>query len=201
VARAAPGGEEKIEPGNFVRAPRDDDVVSPSEIEEASDSPVSCSSTRGRRALSRRVEPIDPVAGHIPGAVNMPYTDSRPGRAGAEVARTAAPASRRRDRPRPRARASKAKLYPGSWSEWSSADLQSSVADFTVRPARPEDTEAAFELFAGLAEAVTERSRSAGDVREPCSRSGRGLRRRDEDEVVGHRTSDGGWIDLGVSLR
>ena len=74
------------------------------------------------------VEPIDPVAGHIPGAVNVPFT-------GAEVPPSlleadeivvycgsgvtacvdllALDAAGRSD----------AKLYPGSWSDWSTRGL------------------------------------------------------------------------------
>ena len=71
------------------------------------------------------VEPIDPVAGHIPGAVNMPYTDEPSAvDPDAEVAVycgsgiTAAVTVLALERA-----GVEAKLYPGSWSEWSSRGL------------------------------------------------------------------------------
>jgi len=71
------------------------------------------------------VEPIDPVAGHIPGAVNMPYT-AEPSAVDpdSEVAVycgsgiTAAVTVLVLERAGVAAR-----LYPGSWSEWSSRGL------------------------------------------------------------------------------
>jgi len=74
------------------------------------------------------------------------------------------------------------------------------VADFSVRPARPEDTETVYELFAdwqrlhyGEVEigpemfATTLAGADAGFVAET------------EDGVVGHSDVDGGWIGLGVA--
>jgi thiosulfate/3-mercaptopyruvate sulfurtransferase len=71
------------------------------------------------------VEPIDPVPGHIPGAVNMPYTAQADAVASdSEVAVycgsgiTAAVIILALEQ-----MGVKAKLYPGSWSEWSSRGL------------------------------------------------------------------------------
>ena len=68
------------------------------------------------------VEPIDPVAGHIPGARNAPYTDELPNdllEADELVAYcgsgiTAAVVLLRLHQ----AGRDDAKLYPGSWSDW-----------------------------------------------------------------------------------
>jgi mycothiol synthase len=73
------------------------------------------------------------------------------------------------------------------------------VAEFAVRPARPEDTEAAYELFADW-----QRS-SYGEVEIGPEMFATGLAGADavfvaetEDGVVGHSDVDGGWIDVGV---
>jgi len=73
------------------------------------------------------------------------------------------------------------------------------VAEFAVRPARPEDTEAAYEIFADW-----QRS-SYGEVEIGPEMFATGLAGADavfvaetEDGVVGHSDVDGGWIDVGV---
>ena len=102
--------------------------------------PRRCCSTPGRRSASAaRSEPIDPVAGHIPGAVNLPSSELAPGgrfldrrelrarleRAGAAPGRevvaycgsgvTACTIVLAAEL----AGLGPARLYPGSWSEWS----------------------------------------------------------------------------------
>jgi len=74
------------------------------------------------------------------------------------------------------------------------------VAEFTVRPARPEDTEPAFELFADW-----QRS-SYGEVEIGPEMFATTLAGADavfvaetEDGLVGHSDVDGGWIGLGVA--
>ena len=73
------------------------------------------------------------------------------------------------------------------------------MAEFAVRSARPEDTEAAYEIFAGW-----QRS-SYGEVEIGPEMFATGLAGADavfvaetEDGVVGHSDVDGGWIDVGV---
>ena len=73
------------------------------------------------------------------------------------------------------------------------------MAEFAVRPARPEDTEAAYEIFADW-----QRS-SYGEVEIGPEMFATGLAGADavfvaetEDGVVGHSDVDGGWIDVGV---
>ncbi|HXV33873.1 MAG TPA: rhodanese-like domain-containing protein, partial [Gaiellaceae bacterium] len=68
------------------------------------------------------VEPIDPVAGRIPGAVNAPYTEPLPdGLAGAgEVVAYCGSGVSATVTLLQLAQAGRpdAKLYPGSWSDW-----------------------------------------------------------------------------------
>jgi thiosulfate/3-mercaptopyruvate sulfurtransferase len=119
-------GEEKIEPGNLTLRLREDDIVTASEVEEKLDEPgFVLVDARVPERYRGEVEPIDPVAGHIPGAVNMPYTDQPDAlEPGSEVAVycgsgiTAAVTILALEQ-----MGVKAKLYPGSWSEWSSRGL------------------------------------------------------------------------------
>ena len=120
-------GEEKIEPAELSLRPRDDDVISAEEIEERLGKPdFVVVDARAPERYRGEVEPIDAVAGHIPGAVNMPYT-GEPSAVDpdAEVAVycgsgiTAAVTILALEREGVGAR-----LYPGSWSEWSSRGLE-----------------------------------------------------------------------------
>jgi thiosulfate/3-mercaptopyruvate sulfurtransferase len=142
-------GPEEVEPGDFVPGPPADDVVSADELlarlGEAG-SGVGGSGEGGPQLLDARVperyrgetEPIDPVAGHIPGARNVPFAEVAPGgrfRPPAELRERLATereavaycgsgvsacmlvlAAEAAGLPRPR-------LYPGSWSEWSTRGL------------------------------------------------------------------------------
>jgi len=120
-------GEERIEPAEFHPQPRNDDVVSAEDIEERLGRPgFLLVDARARERYRGEVEPIDPVAGHIPGAVNMPYTDEPAAvDRDADVAVycgsgiTAAVTILALE-----SAGVEAKLYPGSWSEWSSRGLE-----------------------------------------------------------------------------
>jgi thiosulfate/3-mercaptopyruvate sulfurtransferase len=153
-------GEEPIEPGDFTARPREGDTVTAAEIESgrAAEADGRNAVTGGRgaetegrgagtdgpaaaglRLLDARaperfrgeVEPIDPVAGHIPGAVNVPFAELAPG------GRFPSPKALRErlgDGPFVAYCGSgitactlilagelagvEGKLYPGSWSEW-----------------------------------------------------------------------------------
>jgi len=119
-------GEEKIEPGDLSLRLREDDIVTASEVDEKLHEPgFVLVDARVPERYRGEVEPIDPVAGHIPGAVNMPYTDQPDAvEPGSEVAVycgsgiTAAVTILALEQV-----GVKAKLYPGSWSEWSSRGL------------------------------------------------------------------------------
>jgi thiosulfate/3-mercaptopyruvate sulfurtransferase len=119
-------GEEGIEPGNLTLRPRGDDIVTADEVEERLGKPrFVLVDARVPERYRGEVEPIDPVAGHIPGAVNMPYTSgAETVKPDAEVAVycgsgiTAAVTILALEQ-----KGVKAKLYPGSWSEWSSRGL------------------------------------------------------------------------------
>jgi thiosulfate/3-mercaptopyruvate sulfurtransferase len=119
-------GVEPIEPAELPLRPREDDLISAEEIEERLEKPgFVVVDARVPERYRGEVEPIDPVAGHIPGAVNMPYT-AEPSAVDpdSEVAVycgsgiTAAVTVLALERVGVAAR-----LYPGSWSEWSSRGL------------------------------------------------------------------------------
>lgn len=119
-------GEEEIEPAEFVPRPRDDDTVTAEELERGLGQPgFVLVDARVPERYRGESEPIDPVAGHIPGAVNMPYT-GEPGdlAEGNEVVAYCGSGITASVTVLALAQAGiEAKLYPGSWSEWSSRGL------------------------------------------------------------------------------
>jgi thiosulfate/3-mercaptopyruvate sulfurtransferase len=120
-------GEEPIEPAEFQPRTRADDVISAEEIQERLGKPdFLLVDARIAERYRGEMEPIDPVAGHIPGAVNMPYSEEpSPVDPDAEVVVycgsgvTAAVTILALERT-----GLEARLYPGSWSEWSSRGLE-----------------------------------------------------------------------------
>ena len=126
-------GETSAPPGDFVARPRPGDTAGP---EEAAAAPLLVDA-RAPERFRGETEPIDAVAGHIPGAVNVPAAELAPGgrfRAAAELRGLLGEAG-------PGAVAycgsgvtactvvlaaelaglGPVRLYPGSWSEWSRA--------------------------------------------------------------------------------
>jgi thiosulfate/3-mercaptopyruvate sulfurtransferase len=110
-------GDEEIAPASFVPRERSGDTISANEI-----------LARGPTLLDARaperwrgeVEPIDPVAGRIPGALNAPPDAPLPELGDGELAvycgsGVVACATLLKLH---RAGRADAKLYPGSWSEW-----------------------------------------------------------------------------------
>jgi thiosulfate/3-mercaptopyruvate sulfurtransferase len=118
-------GEEEHEPASFVLRERDDDVVLAEELEaRLGDARLVLVDARAPERWRGDVEPLDPVAGRIPGSRNLPYTNAFPPPAelleaeelvvycGSGVtACVDALALTLAGRPDVR-------LYPGSWSEW-----------------------------------------------------------------------------------
>lgn len=124
------GGSERPAPPArpFVPRPRSDDLIDADEILAGGD--LDLVDARAPERFRGEHEPIDPVAGHIPGARNVPFAQPiealreqlgggdgelvvycGSGVTAATLALAAETAGRN------------ARLYPGSWSEWSARGL------------------------------------------------------------------------------
>lgn len=123
-------GDEEPEPASFVARPRDDDTISADELRDRlGDDRLTVLDARPPERYTGETEPFDPVPGHIPGAVNVPFTDA--GALAREVleadelavycgsAVTACVIVNALHR----AGRDDARLYPGSFSEWSRRGL------------------------------------------------------------------------------
>lgn len=123
-------GEETVAPAEFVARPRTGDTATADEVLERLDDPrLVLVDARAPERWRGEVEPIDAVAGRIPGARNLPFDrGDEPPRELLEaeelvvycgsgvtacVDLLALSLAGRPD----------ARLYPGSWSEWSSRGL------------------------------------------------------------------------------
>jgi len=122
-------GEEEVETVSFEPRPREGDTIDADELlPRLGDERLVVVDARVPERYRGEIEPIDPVAGRIPGARNWPYTDGEvpSGLLEAEelVVYCGSGVSACVDllslalagRP-------DAKLYPGSWSDWSTRGL------------------------------------------------------------------------------
>ncbi|MGH7357446.1 MAG: sulfurtransferase [Candidatus Rokuibacteriota bacterium] len=116
-------GEEGVEPAEFTSRVREGDTIEADELAGRLGEPgLTLVDARLPERYRGEVEPIDPVAGRIPGALNAPYPAELPselldreeivaycgsGITAAVVLLRLAQAGR-----------DDAKLYPGSWSDW-----------------------------------------------------------------------------------
>ena len=118
-------GAEQFDPAEFVARPRDDDTAEADELLRRLDDPgLTLVDARAPERWRGEVEPIDPVAGRIPGARNRFFQDETPlpgdlldaeelvvycgsGVTACAVLHELALAGR-----------PDARLYPGSFSEW-----------------------------------------------------------------------------------
>ena len=119
------GGEETIERARFEARPREDDTATAGEsLERLGDPALVLVDARAPERWRGEVEPIDPVAGRIPGARNRYYLDDAPLPADLEQAPelvvycgsgvTACAVLHELHL----AGRTDARLYPGSFSEW-----------------------------------------------------------------------------------
>jgi thiosulfate/3-mercaptopyruvate sulfurtransferase len=121
-------GEEIAAPGDFVARPGGMPVLDAAQAMELAADGVLLDARAAERYRGE-VEPIDPVAGHIPGAQNLPYTDgdALPEElliANELVVYCGSGITACVDLLRlAHAGRDDAKLYAGSWSDWSSRGL------------------------------------------------------------------------------
>jgi thiosulfate/3-mercaptopyruvate sulfurtransferase len=122
------GGDEEVEPAAFVPSVRPNDTIDADELaNRLGERDLTVVDARLPERYRGDMEPIDPVAGRIPGARNAPYPEElSPDLVEAEelVAYcgsgvTAAVVLLRLAR----AGRDDAKLYPGSWSDWCARGL------------------------------------------------------------------------------
>jgi thiosulfate/3-mercaptopyruvate sulfurtransferase len=120
-------GEEEIEPAEFVARPREGDTITAEELaERLGGGELVLIDARAPERYRGEAEPIDPVAGHIPGAVNVPFTEcfAQQLPEGEDVVVYCGSGITAAVDLLALARAGRSgRLYPGSWSEWSSRGL------------------------------------------------------------------------------
>jgi thiosulfate/3-mercaptopyruvate sulfurtransferase len=113
------GGEEQPRPQQFTPRARSGDTIEADELQARRDELVLLDARVPERYRGD-VEPIDPVAGHIPGARNAPWNQPLPQIPPGEVVAYCGSGITATVLVHRLALAGRdAKLYPGSWSEWS----------------------------------------------------------------------------------
>jgi thiosulfate/3-mercaptopyruvate sulfurtransferase len=123
-------GEEDVEPREFRPRPRGDDTISAEDLAaRLGSNGLVVLDARAPERFRGESEPIDPVAGHIPGARNLPYMDAvnvpDDLRATEDevVVYCGSGVTACVDVLALERAGVSAKLYPGSWSEWSARGL------------------------------------------------------------------------------
>ncbi len=117
------GGEERAEPAELTLRPRAADAIEADELASRR-SELVLVDARVPERYRGDLEPIDPVAGHIPGAVNAPWNEPLPELpAGEAVAYCGSGVTACVTVHRLWLAGREAKLYPGSWSEWCARGL------------------------------------------------------------------------------
>jgi thiosulfate/3-mercaptopyruvate sulfurtransferase len=113
-------GDEQPEPATFVPHERDDDLIGAEELAARLQELVVVDARAPERWRGER-EPIDPVAGRIPGSLNWPAGTGQPPLPEGELVAycgsgvAACELVLKADRP--------VRLYAGSWSDWITHDL------------------------------------------------------------------------------
>jgi thiosulfate/3-mercaptopyruvate sulfurtransferase len=116
-------GEEQVEPGRLTLRERSGDTIDAEELQRRLDDLVLLDARLPKRYRGQ-VEPIDPVAGHIPSARNAPWNEPLPEIPNGElVAYCGSGVTACVTVHRLALAGREAKLYPGSWSEWSGRGL------------------------------------------------------------------------------
>jgi thiosulfate/3-mercaptopyruvate sulfurtransferase len=116
-------GEEPVEPARLTLRERSGDTIDAEELQRRLDELVLLDARVPERYRGE-VEPIDPVAGHIPGAWNAPWNEALPEvPPGETVAYCGSGVTACVTVHRLALAGRDAKLYPGSWSEWSGLGL------------------------------------------------------------------------------
>jgi thiosulfate/3-mercaptopyruvate sulfurtransferase len=125
-------GEEEVEPVGFVPRPAEGDAIEADELAARLGEPgLVVVDVRSPERYRGEVEPFDPVAGRIPGAVNWPYQQAGDVpdavREAEEIVVYCGSGMTACVNLLALAEAGRpdAKLYPGSWSDWCSRGLPS----------------------------------------------------------------------------
>jgi thiosulfate/3-mercaptopyruvate sulfurtransferase len=123
-------GEEEIAPAEFVPHVREDDTISAEELEARLGSAgLVIVDARASERYRGEQEPIDPVAGHIPGARNLPFAgldvvpDDLVSTEDEVVVYCGSGITACVDILALERAGVSSRLYPGSWSEWCSRGL------------------------------------------------------------------------------
>ena len=117
------GGEEEAEPAELTLRRRTGDTIEADELVDRLAELVLVDARVPERYRGD-AEPIDPVAGHIPGALNAPWNEPLPALpAGDVVAYCGSGVTACVTIHRLALAGREARLYPGSWSEWSGRGL------------------------------------------------------------------------------